>query len=88
MTVFNGLSAMALLNLCLDFCLEERESIWNEYKKIQSITLLHIFPCNRYFPLSELVYYILRRNAGEILARSFMHHQFLFKIAVIMIIET
>lgn len=33
MTVFSGLSAMALLNLCLDFCLEERESIWNEYRE-------------------------------------------------------
>lgn len=57
-------------------------------QKNQSITLIHIFLHNRYFSQSELVHYILRRNGGEILARSVMHYQFLFKIAVIVIIGT
>lgn len=30
MTAFSGLKAMALFNLYLDFCLEERESIWDD----------------------------------------------------------
>lgn len=57
-------------------------------RKNQPITLIHIFPHNRYFFQSDLVHYILRRNEGEILARSVMHYQFPFKIAVIVIIGT
>lgn len=57
-------------------------------RKSQPITLIHIFPHNRYFSRSDLVHYILRRNEGEILARSVMHYQFPFKIAVIVIIGT